>query len=274
MHRQPAVRRPQHFPKRKAELSLEHPVGADHRQMPLRPPLGDQMTERGVEIAERRALADARPVRWIGDDPSGAIVVRQVATACRARTPRRPRHPPARRSPSTAVIAPASRSVPTSGTVAPGSSCAAARARAAGHVASAIPGQASAANRRARPGAIRRAINAASMMIVPEPHIGSSSGSVWRPSGRKQQRGSESLAHRRLGDRLPPPATMEQPARGIGRERHLVAMHPHHDPQHRRHLRHVVFERLGRRRRTDRASVPTPPRRRLRSRRSAMPSSW
>ena len=42
--------------------------------------------------------------------------------------------------------------------------------------ASSNPGHASAANRRARPGAIRRAINAASITIVPDPHIGSRSG--------------------------------------------------------------------------------------------------
>ena len=114
----------------------------------------------------------------------GLVTIQPVPSSCGKRdsVPRTNSTSPATPARSAfsidAVIAPASRSVPTRGTVTPASSCAAARARAAGHVTSGIPGHASAANRRARPGAIRRAINAASMMIVPDPHIGSSNGSV------------------------------------------------------------------------------------------------
>ena len=102
-------------------------------------------------------------------------------------------------------------------------------------------------------------ISAASIGIVPDPHIGSASGVVTLPSGAEQHRRRERLAQRRFGQRLPISAPMQQLAGAVRAHRADVVQKAHDEqlsgrrgllvlvPLHaaNRYAVHAMRDRLG-----------------------------
>ena len=170
------VRRPKDRLEPEPGLSLERRIRRDERDSPTRKLRGQNFPELRVEVAKAIALADSDAVRRVGNDPAGLLQRRLWRKSVERRARDRPARQPASRSQARSRSHRRLDPTPERQRVTTKAIPASALATTSRQIAESKFGQLSNANFLRKPGAIRRAINAPSIGMVPDPHIGSISG--------------------------------------------------------------------------------------------------